>query len=177
VPFDLETICLKAMEKDPDRRYQTAGQMAEDLRRYVNRFAILARRAGPSERLRKWVKRHPGLAAGVTLAFGAILLAGFFAVQSWRERQEPITAEESARKRLITEKKQLAESRLFNGQFSDAHSAIAEAEQLGVEEEWAQWRRGLIAFHRGEGGKAYELLKQAVAKMPDNVAATCQLLT
>ena len=48
VPVDLETICLKAMDKDPDRRYQTAGQMADDLRRYVNRFAILARRAGPS---------------------------------------------------------------------------------------------------------------------------------
>jgi serine/threonine protein kinase len=44
VPVDLETICLKAMDKDPDRRYQTAGQMADDLRRYVNRFAIRAPR-------------------------------------------------------------------------------------------------------------------------------------
>jgi len=48
VPVDLETICLKAMEKDPDRRYQTAGELAEDLRRYVNRFAISARRPGPA---------------------------------------------------------------------------------------------------------------------------------
>src|SRR5262249_19501057 len=45
VPLDLETICLKALEKDPDRRYQTAGAMAEDLRRFVNRFEISARRA------------------------------------------------------------------------------------------------------------------------------------
>src|SRR5262249_43603465 len=51
IQVDLETICLKAMEKDPDRRYQTAGAMAEDLRRYVNRFAISARRAGPMQRL------------------------------------------------------------------------------------------------------------------------------
>ena len=50
VPVDLETICLKAMEKDPDGRYQTAGALAEDLRRYVNRFAISARRAGTSSR-------------------------------------------------------------------------------------------------------------------------------
>src|SRR6516162_7766618 len=47
VPVDLETVCLKALEKDPDRRYQMAGAMADDLRRYVNRFAITARRAGP----------------------------------------------------------------------------------------------------------------------------------
>ena len=65
VPVDLETICLKAMEKDPDRRYQTAGQMAEDLRRYVNRFAILARRAGPFARLQKWVMRNPALSAAL----------------------------------------------------------------------------------------------------------------
>src|SRR5262249_40935305 len=55
VPRDLETICLKAMEKDLDRRYQTAPAMAEDLRRYLNRFAIRARRAGPLERLSKWM--------------------------------------------------------------------------------------------------------------------------
>jgi hypothetical protein len=67
------------MEKDLDRRYQTAGLMADDLRRYVNRFAILARRVRPTERLRKWVKRHPGLTAGVGVALVAMILAGFFA--------------------------------------------------------------------------------------------------
>jgi eukaryotic-like serine/threonine-protein kinase len=43
VPVDLETICLKAMEKDPDRRYQGAKDMSDDLRRFVNRFAIAAK--------------------------------------------------------------------------------------------------------------------------------------
>jgi serine/threonine protein kinase len=175
VPLDLETICLKAMEKDPDRRYQTAGTLAEDLRRYVNRFAISARRAGLVQRLVKWFKRHPGLAAGVGLALMAILLASLFAVQSWRERQDRLASEEVARQKLLAEKKQRAVFLIFNGQFPEAEAAIAEAEALGVEEEWAQWRRGLIAFHRGEGKKAYELLKLAVAKMPDNVAAACQL--
>jgi serine/threonine protein kinase len=45
VPLDLETICLKSLEKDPDRCYQSGGAMADDLRRYLNRFAIVARRA------------------------------------------------------------------------------------------------------------------------------------
>lgn len=59
VPVDLETICLKALEKDPVRRYQTAGAMAEDLRRYVNRYAVAARRTGPVGRLVKWSRRNP----------------------------------------------------------------------------------------------------------------------
>jgi serine/threonine protein kinase/tetratricopeptide (TPR) repeat protein len=176
VPVDLETICLKCLEKDPDRRYQTAGEVAKDLRRYVNRFAISARRAGPVQRLVKWVKRHPGLAAGVSLAIVAILFASFFAVQSWRDRQARLAGEEAARQKLLTAKKHLAEFLIFNGQFPEAETAIAEAEALGVEEEWSQWRRGLIAFHRGEETKAYELLKQAVARMPDNVAATCLMI-
>jgi tetratricopeptide (TPR) repeat protein len=175
VPVDLETICLKCLEKDPDRRYQTAGQLAEDLRRYVSRFAISARRVGPVQRMVKWVKRHPGLAAGMSLAVMAILVASFFAVQSWRERQERIVAAESARQKQITDKKQLAESLIFSGQFPQAESVIAEAEELGVEEEWAQWRRGLIAYHKWENEKSRALLKRAVAKMPENLAATCQI--
>ncbi len=70
VPIDLETICLKALEKDRDRRYQTAGQMAEDLRRHVKRFAISARRAGPLRRCAKFTQRHKlpvALAAGILL--------------------------------------------------------------------------------------------------------------
>jgi serine/threonine protein kinase len=63
VPADLETICLKCLEKDPDRRYQSAGALAEDLRRYVNRFAISARRVGPAQRLVKWARRRPAVAA------------------------------------------------------------------------------------------------------------------
>ena len=53
--------------------YQTAGQMAEDLRRYLNRYAILARRASPIKRVTKWVKRHPAVAGGLV---GALLCAG-----------------------------------------------------------------------------------------------------
>src|SRR6516162_7956672 len=68
VPVDLETICLKCLERDPDRRYQTAGELAEDLRRYVNRFTISARRVGPVRRLVKWARRRPGLASALACA-------------------------------------------------------------------------------------------------------------
>ena len=76
VPIDLETICLKAMEKDPDRRYLTAGEMAEDLRRFLQRDLIAARRAGPARRAAKYVRRYQVAAtavlATVTVAAAAI---------------------------------------------------------------------------------------------------------
>jgi WD40 repeat protein len=90
VPRDLETICLKAMAKAPARRYATAGEMAADLRRYLNGEPIRARPVGPAERLGRWCRRNPlvaSLAAGLALA----LLAGtglstFFAVRAIHEK-------------------------------------------------------------------------------------------
>jgi tetratricopeptide (TPR) repeat protein len=175
-PVDLETICLKALEKDPDRRYQTAGQMADDLRRYVNRFAIAARRAGPVERLQKWMRRHPGLAAGVGLALMALSLAGFFAVQSWRDRQERLAAEEKTRQRMLDEKQKQAVQDILGGDFEVAEEAIRDAEALGAAPEWVQWRRGQIAYHRSVYGEAVPLLEQAVQKVPTSLAANWLLV-
>src|SRR5262249_31184913 len=90
VPVDLDTICLKCLEKDPDRRYQSAGQLAEDLRRYVNRFAISARRVGPVGRLVKWVRRRPvvaGALACVVVAAGVAALFGYHAYQVEQRRR------------------------------------------------------------------------------------------
>src|SRR5207237_2828257 len=128
----------------------TGGALADHLRRYVNRFAISARRTGTAERLQKWVRRHPSLAAAVGLAVVATILTGFIVFQSWRNRQERVTAEETARQKLLTEKEQRAESLIFSGQFLEAEKTIREAEELGLDEEWALWRRGQIAVRNGE---------------------------
>jgi hypothetical protein len=68
VPRDLETICLKAMAKEPQRRYPTAQEMAVDLRRFLRGEHILARRPGPLMRSVRWVKRRPAMAAALGLA-------------------------------------------------------------------------------------------------------------
>jgi tetratricopeptide (TPR) repeat protein len=87
IPVDLETICLKAMEKDPDRRYPTAGEMAADLKRYAERGLITARRAGLLRRAAKAMRRHP-VAAVSSVAAVIILVLGMLAWQLAGRRSE-----------------------------------------------------------------------------------------
>ncbi len=72
VPRDLETIVLKAIAKEPSQRYQTAGELAEDLSRFQRGEPIRARRAGAWERALKWTRRRPALTALLAALFLAL---------------------------------------------------------------------------------------------------------
>jgi WD40 repeat protein/serine/threonine protein kinase len=79
IPRDLETVVLKAIDKEPGRRYPTAEALAEDLRRFLADRPIQARRAGTWERLRKWARRRPAVAAlgaALMLTAAALLVVG-----------------------------------------------------------------------------------------------------
>ncbi|MEN8152144.1 MAG: serine/threonine-protein kinase, partial [Planctomycetota bacterium] len=72
---DIETIVGKALEKEPGRRYESAAELATDLRRHLTNEPIAARRPSASYQVRKFARRHRGLVAGLAAAF-AILVAG-----------------------------------------------------------------------------------------------------
>lgn len=83
VDRELNTICLKCLEKDPDARYQTASQLAQDLELYLAGKPILARPAGPVRRLVKWCQRNKALAAAQGLAYAALLTAAIVGVTGY----------------------------------------------------------------------------------------------
>jgi WD40 repeat protein/serine/threonine protein kinase len=114
IPRDLETIVLRAIEKDPKRRYPTAEELAEDLQRFINDEPIKARRASVVERLSRWVRRNKGIAAALSvvallllvLAIGSTIAAALFKGQEGEQR-----ALATRNERLALERGQLADEK------------------------------------------------------------------
>jgi tetratricopeptide (TPR) repeat protein len=94
IPRDLETILLKAMERDPGRRYATAAEFADDLRRFLDNEPIRARPVGPLGQAVRWARRSPVLASltaavlllTATVILGAVTTALTYHRQAQAER-------------------------------------------------------------------------------------------
>ncbi|MFO0982922.1 MAG: bifunctional serine/threonine-protein kinase/formylglycine-generating enzyme family protein [Planctomycetota bacterium] len=115
VPWDAETICLVAMDRDRERRYATAADLATDIRRALQHLPLAARRPGVPLRTYRWAQRHPRLSvAAVLLPIAIIVLA--FTLRGWL-RSDAIAAER------LAEVYRLADARL-------ASVLVASAEDL-----------------------------------------------
>jgi hypothetical protein len=112
IPPELETIVLKAVEKDPANRYGTAREFADDLRRYVLHEPVRARRPSPLHRARKWVRRHRPLVYSVVacLVAAALILAGSI---GWIARDRELRRVEAEHR--VAEALQVAEPLLREG--------------------------------------------------------------
>lgn len=150
VPVDLQTICLKAVQKSPAERYASAGDMAEDLRQFLGDMPIKARPVGWMGRAARFLRRHP-LATGLSsLILVLAVVLGFVAVlldkekaRSDRERVDRIKAEG---KQLAAEEQRINES-------------LGKAWELGRNREW---KRAAAAY------------REVLAEHPENVRALIQ---
>ncbi len=133
-PRDLETICLKCLQKDPRRRYATAAALADDLRRFGRREPIDARRVSTTERAVKWVRRRPAVAVAVA---ASVALSVALAAVLWR------TGARTAQRRVAVE--------------TDIH----ELADLEAWEHWSDARATLLrARARLDGGGPADLRRQ-----------------
>lgn len=94
VPPDLETVCLKAMARTPQGRYEDCQSLADDLERWIEDVPITARRVSAIERLVKWARREPGIAASLSFVVLIGVVAFGIVAREWaRAEREKSRAE------------------------------------------------------------------------------------
>jgi WD40 repeat protein len=149
VPRDLETICLKCLRKEPGRRYASALDLAEDLRRFLDGHPITARPVTVIERMTHWAKRKPALASlAATLLFGVLVgmpLLTFLYLRSetFRQQAETGRADATHQRNLAVDRGRELRRALYRSQIKLA---------------WQAWDRGQVDAAR-------ELLAR---QMPNN---------
>jgi WD40 repeat protein len=160
-PRDLETICLKCLEKRPERRYATARELAEELRRFLDGEPVRARPVGPLERSWKWARRRPARAAAYGLLAAALVLGvgGGGATWVWRRAEAARGEAEKARDDL---KQALRQEAALEGEVEKARDDLKGANRVLTQYSYAD--RVYLAQREWEGGRlkrARELLQEA----------------
>jgi serine/threonine protein kinase/Flp pilus assembly protein TadD len=163
IPLDLETICLRAIEKDPGQRHPTATLLSEDLRRFANGRPILSRRTSRLRKAGKWVRRHKAVTVALAAAAVILVLAGGWA---WNARA---TRQREARRMLDHAYAQLAYYDFGKPELVDAE--IDRAAALGADAEQVHLVRALAAMGHNQPAEAIKHVNHVLAKDPADLRA------
>jgi hypothetical protein len=189
IPRDLETICLKCLEKEPGKRYVSASDLAADLGRYLAGEPIVARPVGRLEKLAKWAHRHPAIAglSAAVMVIGLVGLAGI--IWQWRQAVDArIDAQKQTgiardNERVARYEAEFANRRLYGlslnavqrawedwspNLFLDTLAEQRPENQRGIDRrgfEWYYWQRAFRSSHTLFKGHTKAV--QSVAFSPD----------
>src|SRR6266851_7104709 len=166
IPRDLETMVLKAIAKEPNKRYASAGEMAEDLRRFLADRPIRARRASVLEQSWRWSRRNPALAATAGLAATALTAAavlGFSLALQQHNAAERLGEEQRQTVAALTQV--LQEKQQTQAAFNEAEIQKRTAERLSATYALDQ---GISLCERGDVALGMLWLTHSLRIMPDH---------
>ena len=128
IPHDLETICLKCLEKEPARRYPTAQALAEELGRFLEGKPVQARPVGRLAKAGRWCRRNPRLASALGAALLSLLIGLIGVSWQWRrtefERARAEAGELSARQNAYAAEMNLAQQALAQNNLGRARELL-----------------------------------------------------
>jgi tetratricopeptide (TPR) repeat protein len=134
IPRDLETVVLRAMARDPGQRYQSAGELADDLRRFLEDKPVQARRVGPGERFLRWCRRNPAVAGLTAVAAGLLVLvtvsasAGYVLTRAALGREAALREDAEGQRRAAEINLTLAQT-AFSREAAQTREASAQRER------------------------------------------------
>ena len=169
IPRDLETICLRAMEKNRLRRYASAGDMAEDLRRFADDRPIRSRRTSRLVKAGKWVRRHKWMTGTISSLFVVVVLTIGL---TWVQRLRRL---ESADRRLNDAYESVAYIN-FREPPPSVEQDIAYAEARGADPTRVRLVRAMARATRPDRSTraaALADLEEVLKVRPDSVEARC----
>jgi WD40 repeat protein/tRNA A-37 threonylcarbamoyl transferase component Bud32 len=182
IPKDLETVCLKCLEKNPSRRYASAREFAAELNRFLSDQPILARPITPTAKLWRWSRRNQALAASLGAVVIVIILGLAGVSWEWIRAEQHARAEANLRRlaegRLYVSDLRVAQQAIAIGNLARAHSLLtshrksaAGTDFLGFDWRllWQQWQDAGQPLLRGHAGEV-----TGVAFSPDgSILASC----
>jgi WD40 repeat protein/tRNA A-37 threonylcarbamoyl transferase component Bud32 len=146
VDRDVETICLKCLEKSPQRRYASAAALAEDLQRFLEHRPIVARPVRALEKATRWCRRNPFIAGSVAAVVAVFLAA--FALVSWSYWRTEAALREEARQRAA------------------ANEARDDARRHERAERWERYRAAMTAAASAFQSQNVSVARHAIEAAP-----------